>query len=54
MAIVKTSKEAQELLDLVEECPDFEGMTYQNGVISTLLWVLGHTDEPPYNEDDKE
>jgi len=54
MASVKDSSEAQAMLDLAEECGDFEGMTYQEGVLAALLWVLGHTDEAPYSEDDKE
>lgn len=54
MASVKTAKEISEMIALAEECPDFEGMTYQDGVLSALLWVQGDSIEAPYNEDDKE
>lgn len=50
---MKTEAEVKEMLDLVEDCRDFEGMTYKDGVKYTLEWILFNGDAP-YTEEDKE
>lgn len=50
----KTTLEIDAMIDLTEECPDFEGVTYKDGVLEALNWVNGHIPEPSYSEDDKE
>lgn len=33
------------------ERPKYSGMSYEDGVLETLLWVLGETDTSPLEDD---
>lgn len=53
MIIKRTNKEIDELLNLVNSRindggTEFGGMTYEQGVEAGIEWILGRTNEHPY------
>jgi len=46
MAEMKTKDEAYEIIDACENS-DLPGMSYEEGVISALLWMIGDINETP-------
>jgi hypothetical protein len=45
--MLKTDEELQEMLDKALDMDNFAGMTYQDGIISALEWVMGINDDDP-------
>lgn len=45
-------EEIEAMIELAEECRDFEGMRYKDGVKEALEWVLYGADAP-FTEEDK-
>lgn len=43
-------REIEDMVDLAEESEDLWGMTYREGVIEALNWVLERTGEPPFEK----
>lgn len=44
---MKTEREIESLLDEALEMSDFEGMSYKEGVIAALEYVLGRAQDKP-------
>lgn len=54
-AIERSNEEIDEALGIcidaeAEGTSQYPGMTYEDGVKAALEWVIGETDEPPFDE----
>jgi len=45
--VVVMTREIDEMIDLAANGADYEGMTYAEGVMAALEWILGYTEEEP-------
>lgn len=53
MATIKTKKEAEEQISIAEVTAynsKFPGMTYEDGIVAALTWMIGETDTPPMED----
>ena len=55
MEIKKTEDELYRVLDWAMSCKNngshYPGMTYEDGIVYTLDWILGRSDEAPGDEE---
>ena len=53
VAIRVTAKEIDDYLRTVDDVATskYPGMTYEQGIVEALRWVLGEQDEPPSFDD---
>ena len=53
--VTRTDEEINDLLNAVDERIDeggsrFSGMSYEQGISEALRWLLGQSDDHPYND----
>lgn len=56
MKIERSRQEVDKLLNFAADCTDngrspYPGMTYEQGVEAGIRWLIGESDDPPFDDD---